>query len=109
MGDDIEAVKSHASTIIARVKAIAPDSRIGLMDYRDFPSRTKDERDFPYRDVQPFTADVDAVKVAINGLSLGHGGDGPETRNCALMHASPLTGVPGSGRIQRSARGGRSS
>lgn len=87
MSDDIAAVKSKATTIIERIKGQTSDSRMAVMDFRDFPTRTGSSGDYPYRDAVAFTSDATAVKTAINSITLGDGGDHPETRNCALMHA----------------------
>lgn len=87
MYDDIAAVKSAASDIVDIIKDATADSRIALIDFRDFPQRTGASYDYPYRDALPFTFDAAKAKNAINSLNLGFGGDGPETRFCALMHA----------------------
>lgn len=86
MEDDIAAVKEQANRIITSIHAKSSDSRIAVVDFRDFPSRTNYALDYPYHDAQPFTKDENTVKTAINALNLGYGGDTPETRNCTLMH-----------------------
>ena len=86
MGDDIDAAKARATEIVNQVKLKNPNSRIAVVEFRDFPSRTGDSRDFPYHDVLPFTLNLDEAVDAINRLTLGYGGDESETRNCALMH-----------------------
>jgi Mg-chelatase subunit ChlD len=87
MSDDIDAAKARASEIVGSLKAKNPNSRIAIVEFRDFASRTGYSFDFPYHDLLPFTQNADAAIAAINSIGLGHGGDGPETRNCALMHA----------------------
>lgn len=86
MGDDIDAAKASAQEIVSNLKEQVPDSRIAVVDFRDFPSRTGASYDYPYRDALGFTFDEIAAINAINGLSLGFGGDTAETLNCALMH-----------------------
>jgi murein DD-endopeptidase MepM/ murein hydrolase activator NlpD len=86
MWDDIDRVKAEATQIVNSVKDANPNTRIAVMDFRDFPSRG-DYYDYPYRDVQPFTYSREAVISAIQSLDLGYGGDFPETQNCAIMHA----------------------
>lgn len=86
MWDDIAAVKNAANDIVDYIFEAAPDSRIALTDFRDFPSRTGASYDYPYKDELAFSDNKEDVKRAINSLNLGYGGDGPETRNCALMH-----------------------
>lgn len=86
MWDDIAQVKAEASTIINELKEKNPNTRIAVMDYRDFPSRAA-SYDYPYRDVLPFTYDKDEAINAIQSLTLGWGGDAPESSNCALLHA----------------------
>jgi hypothetical protein len=87
MWDDIARVKGDAINIIRSAKQRAPDLRVALIEYRDFPERTGINSDFPYRDILPFSDNTDAVVNAINRLGLGYGGDDPETLNCAVMHA----------------------
>jgi murein DD-endopeptidase MepM/ murein hydrolase activator NlpD len=86
MSNDIEKVKEIASDIVDIIKEEAADSRIAVVEFRDFPDRTGTPADFPYQDVQTFTFDSTKAKAAIASLGLGDGGDGPESRNCALMH-----------------------
>jgi murein DD-endopeptidase MepM/ murein hydrolase activator NlpD len=86
MGDDIAAVKVAANEIVDIVKDATSNSRIALVDFRDYPSRTGASYDYPYRDALRFTYSGDGAKSAINSLTLGYGGDGPETQYCALMH-----------------------
>lgn len=86
MVDDIDAAKARAAEIVNQLKLRNPNSRIAVVEFRDFPSRTGDSRDFPYHDVLPFTLNLDEAVDAINRLTLGFGGDESETRNCALMH-----------------------
>lgn len=97
MWDDIDAAKARAAEIVGQVKTKNPNSRIAVIEYRDFPSRTGDDRDFPYHDVLPFTFDADQAVAAINALTLGYGGDIPETRNCALMHVMASDTCAGNG------------
>jgi murein DD-endopeptidase MepM/ murein hydrolase activator NlpD len=86
MWDDIDRVKTDATQIVNRIKDANSNSRIAVLDFRDFPSRTI-YYDYPYRDALPFTYSRDAAIQAIQSLSLGWGGDTPETHNCAIMHA----------------------
>lgn len=97
MWDDITAVKTAANEIVDFVFEKAPDSRIALLDFRDFPYRTGASYDYPYHDDLVFTNNKDKAKQAINALSLGYGGDAPETRNCALMHAIKAVNCAGHG------------
>jgi murein DD-endopeptidase MepM/ murein hydrolase activator NlpD len=85
MYDDIDRVKADVTQIINSIKDKTPNSRIAVLDFRDFPSRAADY-DYPYRDVLPFTYSRDDAINAILSLDLGYGGDAPETQNCAIMH-----------------------
>lgn len=95
MADDIAAVKVAAINIVDYVFDKSPQARIALVDFRDFSIRTGSVTDYPYRDRLIFTGDVNKINTAIQNLSLGYGGDGPETQYCALMHA--MTAVTCSG------------
>lgn len=86
MLDDIDAVKIRAAEIIDKIKLKDPSSRIAVVEFRDYPSRTFFWGDYPYRDVLPFTTNSEDVKRSINSLTLGSGGDARESQYCALMH-----------------------
>jgi murein DD-endopeptidase MepM/ murein hydrolase activator NlpD len=86
MYDDIDRVKADATRIVNSIKDSHPNSRIAVLDFRDFPSRTGEYYDYPYQDVLPFTYSRDEAINAIQSLTLGYGGDLPETQNCAIMH-----------------------
>ena len=87
MGNDIAAAKSAATEIVNSVMDSVPDSRIALVDFRDFPvSPYGGGGDYDYHDALPFTSDRTAAVNAINGLTLGWGADTPEDDYCALMH-----------------------
>ena len=80
MGDDIASVRNDANNLI-RDKLLngARDCRVAVVDYRDFPDRTGDYDDYPYDVKCQFTSDAATAIGAINSLTLGYGGDTPET------------------------------
>ena len=95
MGDDINAVKSNLNAIVDQLEASTASYRIAVIDYRDFPDRTGDARDYPARVALDFSSDTVQIRNAINGLNLGFGGDGPETMWSGLVQAMDLDWRPG--------------
>lgn len=85
MGDDIDEVKENMKGYLDDlVENGLVDYRIAIVDYRDFASRGS-SYDYPYQVQLDFTNDYDDIVNAINGLSLGHGGDREETLCSALI------------------------
>jgi len=71
---------SLSRTIVPAVRDAIADVRMGVGDYRDFPSGEYGASgDWPYRLRQAMTDDVSAVQSALGGLSAGGGADGPES------------------------------
>jgi hypothetical protein len=88
MGDDIANVKASASTIVNEIEASIPDYQVAVVDYRDFPvDPYGGDGDYPFNDVLPFSTDKAAIISAIQGLTLGWGGDFEESVYSALMHS----------------------
>ena len=80
MGSHINSVKANAKNLIeSQLLNGARNSRVAVVDYRDFPERTGDSRDYAYDVKCKFTSDAATAIAAINSLTLGYGGDGPET------------------------------
>lgn len=96
MWDDIAAVKSSAITIINEVFDDLPDSRIAVVDYKDFPvSPYGGSSDYPYRDVLSFSTDKPSIISAIQGLSASGGADWRESVYSALIHSIDSTSLGG--------------
>ena len=98
MGGEIANAKANAITILDNVATKFADFRVALIDYRDFAERTGSYGDYPYNVDQTFTDDVPGMTAAINSLSLGDGGDFPET--CYSAIAAALDGEVGRWRQQ---------
>ena len=97
MTGELNAMKSESKAIMNAVRVMAPDSMFGLVSYMDYDGTytttepgstpvtytaqygdTAGSGDYPYKLDAPLTTSVDAVETAINGLTLGWGGDGPQ-------------------------------
>jgi hypothetical protein len=88
MGPFINAVKAAAVDIVNGIPARVTDSRIGLVQFKDFPPPIGQPVDFPAGTVQPYTANTNTAVNAINGLTLAGGGfDTPEAVFSGLRHA----------------------
>ena len=95
MGPYINAVKQFSTELVSLVAARTVSHRFALVDYRDFPQRTGTPSDYPARVQLGFTDDTAAIQAAINGLTLGNGGDLPETIYSGLQAAIGLPWRPG--------------
>lgn len=95
MGGDIAAVQASANQILDRLDAGTRSYRVAVVDYRDFPQRTGEPRDYAARVALPFSSDPVAIRAAIDGLTLGYGGDTPETMWSGLKAAIDLGWRPG--------------
>ena len=85
MGDDIDRVKKDINTYLNTLQANGIDYRVALVDYRDFASRTGSQYDYAYNVCLDFTNDTARIRSAVSALSLGYGGDAPETVYSALV------------------------
>jgi hypothetical protein len=84
----ITSVQAAAKAITSQILSAAPDSRIAVEAYRDYPvAPYGSSSDYLYQDAQTFTSNPDLVDTAINGLAVTGGGDTPESLFCALLHA----------------------
>jgi Mg-chelatase subunit ChlD len=91
MGNSINAVKQTATQLINDVSAQTTSARFALIDFRDYASRTGSPGDYPAKLDADFTTQGATVAAAIQDLSLGYGGDTPETMFSALHMAYGLT------------------
>ena len=85
MGDDIAAVQEKMGSILNRLDESGYSYRVAIVDYRDFPERTGNSEDYPYRVHMDFSPYYDDILEGINSLTLGYGGDGPETVYSGLV------------------------
>ena len=99
MGDDIDNAKENMVNILSSLSEKTPNYRVALVDYRDFPDRTHNSEDYPAKVQLDFSSDDEAIKAAINGLTLGNGGDGPETVYSGIAKALSLKWSENSKRV----------
>ncbi len=99
MSDDISSAKASASRIIREVYDNfrldgETDARVAIMDYRDFPQYPYGASgDYPFHDVQAFVSKPERAEAGVNSLTLGNGGDIPESVYSGLMHAIDSTSL----------------
>ena len=91
MGSSIDSVKASAVSLLRSMSTAGYDARFAVVDYRDYPSRTGDDADYPARIALPFTPDSETASSTIESLELGYGGDYAETVLSGLMAASTLS------------------
>lgn len=103
MGPVVENVRSSLARIAAEIAVDIPNVAMGVGHHDDFPFASGspfgptfygNPGDDAYVNDQDITTDVSAVQTALNGLSLGMGGDGPESQVVALHQV--VTGAGGS-------------
>jgi len=88
MSEVLESVKAAAGDIVDKIAQKTPDYRIAVVDYRDYPESPYGAPgvDYTFNDDLVFTSSRTAVQNAINAITLGNGGDGPESVFSAMMH-----------------------
>ena len=90
MGDDIDNARENMENILRHLAEKTENYRVALIDYRDFPDRSGEPSDYPYKVQLRFTDDNSVITSAIDNLDLGQGGDEEETVYSALMSAVDL-------------------
>lgn len=111
MGGILNTVKTNSINIMNAVSGTISDSHFGLITHKDYAGSYNScgyssgyggGSDFPYALNQSITSSTAAVQAAINPLSVGGGGDGPESYSRALFEAYSDAGIgwrTGSARI----------
>lgn len=98
MGPAIANVQSQLSTIVSSVKAAQADAQFAVADYKDVSDGASV---FTVR--SDLTGDPAAAQAAINAISAGGGGDGPEAQLNALWQigagGNRISFRPGSSRV----------
>jgi hypothetical protein len=81
MGGEINNLKSGiAGTLIPEIRRRIPDAWMGVGRYDDYPTGSfGGGADRPLRHITDITNDDGAVRGGVNALTLGSGGDGPES------------------------------
>ena len=88
MGDDIGAVKDNANTIInALFDGDTVDARVGVVSFKDNTIGEPTSIILPFTDQDQFADRKAAALAAINGITVGGGGDLPETAFDGLLKA----------------------
>ena len=79
MGSSINSVKAQASSLIDALFADGQDSRIGVVSFKDTANGEPTQVILPFTEQNEFTDRKAAAIAAINSLTVGGGGDLPET------------------------------
>lgn len=87
--DDVTTVRGLADDLIASVSGLATTVRLGLASFIDKPTGSfGSSGDHEYKSQLGLTTDYTAWKTALDGLTIGSGGDGPEAQMSGLMQAA---------------------
>jgi hypothetical protein len=89
MSGILDTAKAEAQALMDCVDALGVDVNYGVMSYMDYPDSydycgysdmygSSASGDYAYQLDQPLTSNQDTVVIAINALTLGYGGDGPQ-------------------------------
>jgi hypothetical protein len=98
MGSSINAVKSQAAAMIDALFADGKiDARVGVVGFKDTTNGEPSSIILPFTDQDDFAARKSAALAAINSITVGGGGDIPETDDDGLLHA--LNGDMGQWRV----------
>lgn len=95
MGGDIAAVRQYAATLADDIAARTSSARYALVTYRDHPSHTGWSGDYPARVDQPFTTDVAQFRAKLDTVTVGGGGDWPESMYSGIQAGLKLPWRPG--------------
>ncbi|MFK7986676.1 MAG: MopE-related protein [Sandaracinaceae bacterium] len=95
MSAEIAQIKARLmDTIVPGIAAEVADAQFGVARFEDFNSGGYGGgSDRAFRHIQSMTSSVAATQSAVNALSLGSGGDGPESQTEALYQAATGAGL----------------
>jgi len=95
MAEEIAQVRMDLSALVDKLAATTNSYRVAVVSYRDFPERTGDPIDYPFRVDQSFTNNLGSIQAAIDSLSADGGDDTPETVFSGIQAAIELPWRPG--------------
>ncbi|WP_375515206.1 vWA domain-containing protein [uncultured Nostoc sp.] len=80
MGGYLDGMKTAFKNLAQSLFEQVPGTRIAVVDYKDFPLPPFGQfGDYPYRADLAFSSDITSIDNAINQLTVGGGGDTPES------------------------------
>ena len=95
----LDSFRSAAARLVASVSDSSRAARFALVDFRDFRERSGVAGDYPAALQQDFTPSRNEIMGALNGLTLGHGGDRSETMYSGIDRALGLSWRPGARKL----------
>ncbi len=95
MQPTIDLVKAQTHQMVALLAARTASYRFGLVTYRDEPSYTGSDIDYPARVDVPFTTSRATIDGGLSAIVADGGGDTPETVYSGLVAAIGLPWRPG--------------
>jgi hypothetical protein len=98
MGGVITSLKAGLGSIMSSTRTRLSDSAFGVAGFEDFPlSPYGGSGDEPFHLYTGITTNEATAQAGANALTLGSGGDGPESGYEALFQAAVGTGISGAG------------
>lgn len=89
MGGALDRAKAQILTVQERIRADIPDVQFAVAEMKDYPGVEEygDPGDYPWKLLQPVTADADRIQAAIDVMYAEGGNDSPEAYAGALHQA----------------------
>jgi subtilisin family serine protease len=86
MGSVVDQAKSQLLQAMTGLKNAAPstDFRFAVTSVMDYPNIYGRPGDYPFKIDAPLNSDATTIQSVVDGLTLGNGGDGPESYGRAL-------------------------
>jgi hypothetical protein len=90
----IDAAKASSIGLLSTLDSSGSDYRVAVTEYKDFPIPPYGRfGDYPYRAILPFSTDEEVIQTALNGITVGGGGDLPESAYSGLIGTLLTDGI----------------
>lgn len=91
----LDEVKNTATQMVDHLAESSGSYRFGLVTFRDEPSTTGWDGDYPARVDLPFTTDLNQIRASLGAMRADGGGDWPETALSGMDTAISMPWRPG--------------
>jgi hypothetical protein len=94
MWDDIASVQEQTEAIVQNISSLTSDFRVAVVSYKDYPfSPYGESTDYPYRAHLAFSGNSAAIINAVHNISVGGGGNVPESVYTGLYRTIRAEGL----------------